>query len=132
MSVRLSTEPTGSGYLDAFIEFDKPILGIAATPATLNPSDAVVGQPMPTGTRSGLSDSDTLAISEDGRTLRLRLKEGQRDALASFRVFVQDREIALPSLSEGAFATPRVNNEQKPDLTGKNLPDASLAPDSGD
>jgi hypothetical protein len=124
----LRSAPAPGGYVEAFIEFDKPILGIAATPDTLTPSNSVVGNDLPHGTIAGLTDADTVTISEDGRTLKLRLKEADRDVLASFRVFVQEREIALPSLSEGAFATPRVNDDPKPDLTGKNLPDAPRQP----
>jgi len=51
--------------------------------------------------------------------LRLHIKEGERTALSSFRVFVQEPEITLPSQREGAWAAPRVTPEEKPDLTGK-------------
>jgi ferric-dicitrate binding protein FerR (iron transport regulator) len=123
--------PAQSGtaeYTEAFIEFDKPILGIAATPGTLDGSDAVVGTKLPSDSVRGLSDSDAVTISPDGKTLRLRIKENQREALASFRVFVQDREISTPKLLEdAAWAAPRVEPNEKPDLTGK-APDAKPQP----
>ena len=118
----LSAKPAPGGYIEASIQFDKPILGIAATPDTLAPTSAMVGQSLPKGSIAGLTDADALTISDDGRTLKLRIKEGDHAALASFRVFVQEREIALPSLSSGAFATPRPQTEDKPDLTGNNVP----------
>jgi len=116
----VTSTPAGSGYVDSFIEFDKPIAGIAATPETLGASNAVAGGNLAKGTTPGLPESDNLEISKDGRTLRLRIKEGERLALSSFRVFVHEPEIISPGHREGVWAAPRVNSEEKPDLTGKN------------
>ena len=121
----LPAQDNAAGYTEAFIQFDKPIAGISATSATLETSDTVVGVQPESGAVRGLPESDAVAISEDGRTLRIRLKAGERDALASFRVFVQDREISLPTANSGAaWAAPGVRTDEKPDLTGKD-PDAN-------
>ncbi len=106
-----------AGYVEAFIEFDQPILGIAATPDTLLPADRMLGA---SGAVShGLSDADLVSVSADGRTLHLRLKADGRTELPNFRVFVQAREIALPTSPDRAWAAPPVNREEKPDLSGK-------------
>lgn len=117
----LPLDPKKNQAEEAFIQFDKRILGIAATPDTMNNSDAVVGpQPADANPLRGLPEGDALSIGADGRTLRIRLKEGDRRSLASFRVFVQDQAISAPGPATGtAWATPRVLPRESPDLTGK-------------
>jgi len=100
-------EPAASGVFDAFVRFDQPILGIAATPDTLG------------GAVTGLAEADSLSIGEDGRTLHLRLRTADRDALSRFRVYVREPAIILPSGPDRAWATPPTDREEKPDLSGK-------------
>jgi hypothetical protein len=119
-----AAKPGPGQAAEAFIQFDKRIVGIAATRDTMSGSDGIVGTATAPAPEQGLPDGDALSISEDGRTLRIRLKDGERNALASFRVFVQDHEISNPRTPGGAaWAAPRIQQDETPNLTGKD-PDA--------
>jgi len=87
--------PNKSGYVDAFITFNDTILGVSTSDRTLDLSDAVTGYSANTlqiaKRERGLEAGEKVHIRDDGRTLDLRMKMGDRTSLAQLRVFVKAR-----------------------------------------
>lgn len=84
-----------NGFVDAFITFNDPILGVSTSDRTLDLSDAVTGYSANTlkvaKRERGLEAGEKVHIRDDGRTLDLRMKMGDRTSLAQLRVFVKAR-----------------------------------------
>ncbi|MFT5470351.1 MAG: hypothetical protein ACI8UO_005479 [Verrucomicrobiales bacterium] len=95
-SFQVASAEFDQGFINGFITFDSPILGVSTTAESLLESDAlnqVDGSDALAAfgflpDERGLEDGDRIQILDGGRTLGFRIKVADRNTLAQLRVFV--------------------------------------------
>ena len=84
-------------FVDAFVTFDNPIVGLSTSGSTLKVNDSLASDELAAllsamgDQERGLGNDDSVAVRKDGRTLDLRMKVAGRTSVGQLRVFVLSR-----------------------------------------